>query len=90
VIALHIVGCRMFCFTEFLGEDGGADVNAYASWNEAALAPNPPIPAAAELAQGLDRTWHLMAGCLARWSTADMQRTFPDDWDGEQLQLSRA
>ena len=31
-----------------------------------------------------------MANCLTRWSPADMQQTVPDDWDGEQVQLSRA
>ena len=30
--ALHIIGCRAGWFTEFLGEDCGADVKAYASW----------------------------------------------------------
>jgi len=31
--ALHIIGCRAGWFTEFLGEDCGADVKAYASWD---------------------------------------------------------
>ncbi|HEY7976320.1 MAG TPA: DinB family protein, partial [Ktedonobacterales bacterium] len=44
----------------------------------------------AELVQGLDRTWQLMADCLARWSPAEMQQTFPDDWDGTPVELSRA
>jgi len=90
-IALHIVGCRMFWFTEFLGEDGGEDVKAYARWNEVALngpygsadelalALQAPVPTGAELAQGLDHTWRLMADCLARWSPADLRQTFPDD-----------
>ncbi|WIG58619.1 MAG: hypothetical protein OJF49_001365 [Ktedonobacterales bacterium] len=89
-IALHIVGCRMFWFTEFLGEDGGDAVKAYAGWNEAALAPGASIPPAAELAQALDHTWHMMAGCLARWSPDAMRQTFPDDWDGKRVELSRA
>lgn len=88
--ALHIVGCRIFWFTEFLGEDGGEDVKAYASWNEAALSPGAPVPSAAELAGALDRTWQLMTDCIARWSPADMRQTFPDDWDGEKVELSRA
>jgi uncharacterized damage-inducible protein DinB len=100
--ALHIVGCRMFWFTEFLGEDGGEEVKAYASWNEVALgapyanwnevalALGAPVPTAAELAQGLDQTWHLMADRLARWSPAEMHRTFPDDGDGTPVELSRA
>ncbi len=83
--AAHIVGARAGWFTEFLGEDGGADVKASARWE-----PGAPARTAAELVQGLDRTWHFMADCLARWSPADMHQTFPDDWDGQRVELSRA
>jgi uncharacterized damage-inducible protein DinB len=84
--ATHIVGCRAGWFTFTLGEDGGADVKAIASWDES----DAPARSAAELVQALDSTWQLMADCLARWSPTDMQQTFPDDWDGEQVYLSRA
>lgn len=89
--ALHIIGCRTFWFTGFLGEDGGENMQAYASWNKAALgapyaswdeialALGVPVPTGAELAQAFDRTWQFMAGCLARWSPADMRQTIPDD-----------
>ncbi len=102
-IALHIIGCRTFWFTGFLGEDSGEEMRAYARWNKAALgAPYASwdevalaleaqqAPTAAELAQGIDRTWQFMADCLARWSSADMQQTFPDDEDGTPVELSRA
>ncbi len=88
--ALHIIGCRMYWFTEFLGEDGGEEMKAYASWNELALRPGAHVPPAAELAQALDRTWHFMADCLARWSPDEMRQTFPDDGDGEIVELARA
>ena len=104
--ALHIVGCRMFWFTEFLGEDGGEQIGehiqAYARWNRVALgAPYPswnalalalgtPVPTATELAQGLEHTWHLMADCLVRWRPADLRQTFPDDGDGAPVDVSRA
>jgi uncharacterized damage-inducible protein DinB len=88
--ALHIIGCRVGWFTDFLGEDGGEEMKVYAGWNEAALALGAPVPAATELTQGLDRTWQFMADRLARWSPADMHQTFPDDWDGKQVDLSRA
>jgi len=88
--AMHIVGCRMYWFTEFLGEDGGEEMKAYERWNEAALALRAPVPTAAELAQGLDHTWQWMTDCLARWSPAEMQQTFPDNRDGKQVELSRA
>src|SRR5512146_2678504 len=73
--ALHIVGCRTYWFTTFLGEDSGEEMLAYARWNqvalkapyaswgEVALALGTPAPTAAELAQGIDRTWRFMADC---------------------------
>ncbi len=88
--ALHIIGCRAGWFIDFLREDGGEEMKVYAEWNEAALAPDPSIPTSAKLAQGLDRTWQFMADCLARWSSEDMRQTFPDDWDGKRVDLSRA
>ncbi len=72
--AAHIIAVRAGWFTYTLGEDA-----------EAA-----PTRTADELVQGLDRTWRMMADCLARWSPADMQQTFPDDWNGKQVYLSRA
>ena len=85
-IALHIVACRAGWFTEFLGEDGGEEMKAYADWDIAGA----PARPAAEIARGLDRTWQFMMDCLARWSPADMHQTFPDDWNGERVELSRA
>src|SRR5262249_33331852 len=84
--AAHIIGCRAGWFTSFLGEDAGAEIKETADWD----LPDAPARTAAELVQGLDRTWHLMAQCLARWSPADLEQTFPDDWDGKIVQLSRA
>jgi uncharacterized damage-inducible protein DinB len=87
---LHIVACRAYWFTDFLGEDGDEEMKVYADWNAIALELGAPVPTVAELVQGLDRTWQFMEDCLARWSPAYMQQTFPDDWDGKQVDLSRA
>lgn len=99
---LHIIGCRVFWLTEFLREDGGEEMKEYARWNEVALdapyaswhevgqALSAPAPTAVELAQGLDRTWHFMAACLARWSPADLRQTFPDVEDGKPVEVPRA
>jgi uncharacterized damage-inducible protein DinB len=84
--AEHIIGCRIGWFTETLGEDAGANTQLFQSWGEQ----DAPARTAAELVDGLDRTWRLMADCIARWSSEDMRQTFPDDWDGEQVMLSRA
>jgi len=89
-LALHIVACRAYWFIEFLGEDGGEEMKMYASWNEVALKPGAPIPPAADLVQGLERTWQLIAECLARGSPDEMRCTFPDEWDGKPVAVSRA
>ena len=60
-LALHIVACRAYWFTGFLGEDGGEEMQTYAGWNEMALSLGAPIPPASELVQGLERTWQFMA-----------------------------
>src|SRR5260221_7346155 len=83
--AAHIIGCRVGWFTYTLGEDVGADVRTV-PWEE----PDGPARSAAELVRGLDRSWQMMTACLTRWSPADMAETVPDDWDGQQVQLSRA
>jgi uncharacterized damage-inducible protein DinB len=84
--AAHIIGCRSGWFAGFLGEDGGADMNELTEWD----ARGAPARTAAELGHGLDRTWDFMVECVARWSPDDMRQTFPDEWDGKQVQLSRA
>jgi uncharacterized damage-inducible protein DinB len=84
--AAHIIGCRAGWFTQFLGEDGGPDVRAAVEWD----VPGAPERTAEELMQGLDRTWQMMTDCLARWGPAQMRETFPDNWDGKKVELSRA
>lgn len=85
-LALHIVGCRIYWFTEFLGEDGGEELTGYAEWNRRALQLGAPIPSPAELVQALACTWQFIEGCLARWSPEEMRQIFPD----EPVDVSRA
>ncbi len=84
--AAHIIGCRIGWFTYTLGEDGGEEMKAYTTWDERGA----PARTGDELAHALDRTWQFMADCIARWSPADMEQTFPDDLDGKPVHLSRA
>jgi uncharacterized damage-inducible protein DinB len=83
--AVHIIGCRIGWFTGTLDEDGSAYDLPSRSWEEPGAAPT-----GAELAAALERTWRLMADCLARWTSADMRKTFPDEWDGKPIELPRA
>ena len=68
----------------------GDAMKVYANWSEDALKQGAIIPTATELARGLDHTWQFMANHLAHWSPADMQQTFPDEWDGKQVDVSHA
>lgn len=88
--AMHIIGTRIGWFTQTLGEEVSEEMSAYLKRNEGALRQGVPVPTATELAQGLDLTWQLIAACLARWSPADMEQTFPDEEDGKRVYLSRA
>jgi uncharacterized damage-inducible protein DinB len=84
-LAQHIVAVGVFWFNGLLGE-GGADVADYALWDEL----DAPARTAAELVDGLDTNWQLMAEALARWTPADMQKTFPYESNGNTAQLSRS
>lgn len=82
----HIIGCRAGWFTYVLKEEVGDEVKAMTAWDERDATPR----TAAELVQGLDATWAMMADRLARWTDEEMRQTFEDDWDGEIVHLSRA
>ncbi len=88
--ALHVIACRAYWFTDFLGEDCGEEMKVYAGWNKVALTLGATIPPTPKMMQGLDYTWQFMADCLDRWSPDEMRQTFPDDWDGKQVDVSRA
>jgi uncharacterized damage-inducible protein DinB len=81
--AAHIIGCRIGWFTYTLGETASDDVKAWGDNEESARSTT-------ELVQGLDASWQLVADCLGRWNNDDMQQTFPDDWEGQIVHLSRA
>lgn len=83
--ATHIIGCRAGWFTFVLGEED-AEVKSFTTWDDQGA----PARTAAELVHALDHTWQFMSGCIARWSSDDMQKTFQDDWDGKIVHLSRA
>jgi uncharacterized damage-inducible protein DinB len=84
-IATHMIGARVGWFTQFLGEDGG-DAAPRAKWDR----PGAPTHTAAELVEGLEGSWQMLTGALARWSPADMAQTFPDEDEGEHYELSRS
>lgn len=86
--AMHIIGCRRDWLTYDLGEDGGAPMQRYETWNR--TMPGSPVAAGAELAEGLEQTWQFLSDCLARWSAADMRQTFTDTSETPPFEFTRA
>lgn len=83
-IAAHIISARARWFIQFLGEDWGG-ASELCEWDEEGA----PARTAAKLVRGLDDSWQLMAGALARWTSEDMAKTYPRRWRGEEYSLSR-
>ncbi len=85
LIAAHIIAARVYWFNAFLAE-GSDEIAPPRHWDEhEALARD-----AAQLVRGLDLSWQLVADSLARWSPADMQKTFGRSWRGQHYELSRS
>lgn len=84
-IAVHIIGARMGWFIRFLGESEEG-LRPRTEWVRAGA----PTHSAAQLVQGLEATWQLMNDCLARWSSADMAKTFTRERCGESHELARS
>ncbi len=83
-IAAHIIGTRVGWFVMFLGEEAQG-TEPLDLWD----APGAPVREASELVQGLDRTWQIVADALARWTPADMAKTFRRGQSGEGEERSR-
>ncbi len=84
-IVQHIVAARADWFHDFMGE-GGNEIAQFVQWNAA----DAPVRDAAELIEGLDKSWQFMWERLERWAPEDMQHTFPIEWRGDPYDLSRS
>jgi uncharacterized damage-inducible protein DinB len=67
----HIVADRVWWFYGWMGE-GSAEVGALARWDEEGQ----PVRSGAELVAGLEATWGVIEGALARWTVADLGHVF--------------
>lgn len=66
-IVLHMVATRAGWFYEGMGE-GGKEFAELSTWDLEGA----PQRTSAELVQGLETTWRIMQGNLARWTPEDM------------------
>ena len=83
-IARHMVGARARWLHIDLAE-GDATLDALGSWDR----PGAPARSAAELVDGLERTWQVLSAATARWTEAQLSEALEsDDWD-EPFPLTR-
>ena len=81
----HIISVRAGWFSGTLQEDDAA-MNEYMVWGQH----ESPARSAAELVRGLDATWAFIESCVQRWTPADCAKTFPDEMDGQVVEVSRS
>ena len=84
-IVQHVISVRAGWFSGTLQDDDKA-MNEYMSWGQR----DSPARTAVELARGLDDTWAFMEARLQRWTPDDCVMTFPDEWDGHVIEVSRS
>jgi uncharacterized damage-inducible protein DinB len=84
-IVQHIIAVRAGWFSGTLQEKDEA-MDAYMWWGQR----DSPARSAAELARGLDETWAFIEARLQRWTPADCAMTFPDEMDGQVVEVSRS
>jgi uncharacterized damage-inducible protein DinB len=70
-LAAHIIAARVYWFHTIMGE-GPESLKPLQDWDEE----GEPSRNAAELVEGLIRTWTLVDDCLNRWTDSDLDQTF--------------
>lgn len=71
LLAAHIIGTRIGWFRTWMGE-GDPSLDPIDLWDADGAAPR----TAAELVQGFEVTWAMIADCLDRWTPADLDAPF--------------
>jgi len=85
----HIVANRAWWFHARMGE-GGDDVTPYELWALGVCeADVDPGHTAEELVTGLEKTWQMIEGTLARLTPADLERTVPPLDDAQRERHAR-
>ncbi|HEX3271566.1 MAG TPA: DinB family protein [Ktedonobacterales bacterium] len=70
-IVAHIIAARVWWFHSIMGE-GDASLASLQTWDD----DGQPQRSAAELEEGLERTWGMINHCLKRWTAADFGQQF--------------
>ena len=80
MLAAHIVATRVWWFQTRMGEGGSdlAPLEAWDQWDQIDV----PVRPAAELVEGLERTWSMIQDVLERWTPTDLDTIFPSIGEG--------
>ncbi len=73
MVVQHILNNRVWWFHVWMGE-GSPEVASFMRWEEEEEGRS--LHSAAELVAGLEATWAMIEGALARWTTADLGHVF--------------
>jgi uncharacterized damage-inducible protein DinB len=73
MVVQHILNDRIWWFTVWMGE-GSPEVASFMHWEEEKEGQS--LHSAAELVAGLEATWGMIEGTLARWTVADLGYVF--------------
>ena len=84
-IVQHIISVRAGWFSGTLQDDDEV-MNEYMLWGQR----ESPGRSGVELTLGLDETWAFIETRLQRWTPADYDMTFPDEFDGQVVDVSRS
>jgi uncharacterized damage-inducible protein DinB len=83
-LVAHIIGARIGWFQGLMGE-GDPSLAELDVWD----VDGAPQRSAAELIDGLERTWAMIADCLKRWTPANLEDIFTRERPSGQVQRTR-
>lgn len=73
MILAHVIDARVFWFHGWMGE-GDSDL---VRWSQERLRGEQPMHEAAELVAMFEKSWHMIASALTRWSATDLEQLIP-------------
>ncbi|WIG60672.1 MAG: hypothetical protein OJF49_003420 [Ktedonobacterales bacterium] len=83
-IAVHIIGARARWIGMALGL-GDDEIVSFQTWDRR----DAPARTADELVTGMATTWRILVEALDHWTVADLDETFTDEEDGQQITYTR-
>jgi uncharacterized damage-inducible protein DinB len=81
----HIIAVRVRWFHEAMGEPCAEEIAAIGAWDRKGQ----PVRSAAELIEGLQKSFQFVQECLIRYTPADLDYVFSGTYQGEEYSFTR-